>query len=66
MVVCGILTVQHLQFNDSGAEVDGDCVFVRPRSVSSGNAANLIVEGWPAFPSIRFASSIASVRTSRR
>ena len=35
------------EFNDSGAEVDGRCVFVRPRSVASGNAANLIVDGWP-------------------
>ena len=35
------------EFNDGDAEVDGRCVFVRPRSVSSGNAANLIVDGWP-------------------
>ena len=35
------------EFNDGDAEVDGRCVFVRPRSASSGNAANLIVEGWP-------------------
>ena len=35
------------EFNDGDAEVGGRCVFVRPRSVSSGNAANLIVEGWP-------------------
>ncbi len=35
------------EFNDSGAEANGRCIFVRPRSVSSGNAANLIVEGWP-------------------
>jgi Ca-activated chloride channel family protein len=34
-------------FNDSGAEVNDRCIFVRPRSVSSGNAANLIVDGWP-------------------
>jgi Ca-activated chloride channel family protein len=35
------------EFNDGDAEVNDRCVFVRPRSVSSGNAANLIVEGWP-------------------
>ena len=35
------------EFNDGDAEVNGRCVFVRPRSVASGNAANLIVEGWP-------------------
>jgi Ca-activated chloride channel family protein len=35
------------EFNDGDAAVNDRCVFVRPRSVSSGNAANLIVEGWP-------------------
>lgn len=34
-------------FNNSGAEVDGRCVFVRPRSVASGLAANLVTQGWP-------------------
>src|SRR6185503_18594532 len=29
------------------AQVGDRCVFVRPRSVASGNAANLIVQGWP-------------------
>lgn len=36
------------QFNDSPeADVDGRCVVVRPRSVASGLAAELIPEGWP-------------------
>jgi Ca-activated chloride channel family protein len=35
------------EFNDSDAGVDGQCVFVRPRSVSSGRAAELIPQGWP-------------------
>ena len=33
-------------FNDSGAEVDGTCVFVRPQSKASGLGAQLLVEGW--------------------
>ncbi|MBA3288281.1 MAG: substrate-binding domain-containing protein [Acidimicrobiia bacterium] len=37
------------EFNDSDlADVEGRCVFVRPRSVSSGAAATLIVDGWPS------------------
>ena len=42
-----LLTNLAEEFNDSGAEANGTCIFVRPRSVSSGSAANLIVEGWP-------------------
>jgi Ca-activated chloride channel family protein len=43
-----LLTELAEDFNDSdGAQVDDQCVFVRPRSVASGNAANLIVDGWP-------------------
>ena len=42
-----LLTDLANEFNDSGAEVDGECVFVRPRSVASGNAADLIGRGWP-------------------
>jgi len=43
-----LLTELADEFNDSDlAEVDDRCVFVRPRSVASGNAANLIVDGWP-------------------
>jgi Ca-activated chloride channel homolog len=34
-------------FNRSRPEVDGRCVVVRPRSVASGRAAQLIGEGWP-------------------
>jgi Ca-activated chloride channel family protein len=35
-------------FNRSdGAQVEGRCVVVRPRSVASGLAAELIVDGWP-------------------
>ena len=33
--------------NGPDAEVNGRCVFVRPRSVASGLAASLIPEGWP-------------------
>jgi Ca-activated chloride channel homolog len=42
-----LLTTLAQEFNDSDAEVDGTCIFVRPRSVSSGLAASLIPEGWP-------------------
>lgn len=42
-----LLTTLAEEFNDSGAEVEGRCIFVRPRSVASGGAANLIVDGWP-------------------
>jgi len=35
------------EFNASGAEVDGRCIFVRPRGVASGSAATLIPDGWP-------------------
>ena len=31
----------------TAAEVDGRCIFVRPRSVASGLAASLIPQGWP-------------------
>ena len=43
-----LLTTLAEEFNGSDAEVDGECVFVRPRSVSSGRAAELIPEGWPS------------------
>ncbi len=43
-----LLTTLAEEFNDSGAEVDGQCIFVRPRSVASGRAAELIPEGWPS------------------
>jgi Ca-activated chloride channel family protein len=42
-----LLTTLAEEFNDSGAEVDGRCIFVRPRSVASGRAAELIPAGWP-------------------
>jgi Ca-activated chloride channel family protein len=36
------------EFNTSdAAEVNGQCIVVRPRSVASGLAATLIPEGWP-------------------
>jgi Ca-activated chloride channel family protein len=35
------------QFNDSGAEVEGRCVFVRPARKSSGAAARALIDGWP-------------------
>jgi Ca-activated chloride channel family protein len=44
-----LLTELADEFNNSDlAEVGDRCVFVRPRSVASGNAANLIVDGWPS------------------
>jgi Ca-activated chloride channel homolog len=43
-----LLTELADDFNNSDlAEVRDRCVFVRPRSVASGAAANLIVDGWP-------------------
>jgi Ca-activated chloride channel family protein len=43
-----LLTELADEFNDSDlAEIGDRCVFVRPRSVASGGAANLIVDGWP-------------------
>jgi Ca-activated chloride channel family protein len=43
-----LLTELAEEFNDSDAAAVGDrCVFVRPRSVASGGAAELIVDGWP-------------------
>jgi Ca-activated chloride channel homolog len=43
-----LLTELAEDFNRSDEAAVGDrCVFVRPRSVASGNAANLIVDGWP-------------------
>ncbi len=35
------------EFNSSGAEVDGRCVYIRPYRKSSGAAAQLLVDGWP-------------------
>ncbi len=43
-----LLTTLAEEFNESDAKVDGTCIFVRPRSVSSGRAAELIPEGWPS------------------
>ena len=34
------------EFNDSGAEVDGRCIFVRPGRKASGRAADLLAGGW--------------------
>lgn len=42
-----LLTELADEFNDSGAEVGGECVFVRPYNKSSGAAAALLVDGWP-------------------
>ncbi|WP_116998706.1 substrate-binding domain-containing protein [Desertimonas flava] len=42
-----LLTELAEEFNDSGAEVNGDCIVIAPRSVASGLAASLIPEGWP-------------------
>ena len=43
-----LLTDLAEEFNDSDlADVGGRCVVVRPRSVASGLAANLIPAGWP-------------------
>ena len=33
-------------FNESDAEVDGQCVFARVQSKSSGGAAQLLATGW--------------------
>ena len=41
-----LLTDLALTFNRSGAEVDGECVFVRPQTKSSGLGAQLLAEGW--------------------
>ena len=43
-----LLTTLAEEFNAGDAEVDGTCIFVRPRSVSSGRAAELIPDGWPS------------------
>ena len=44
-----LLTELADEFNGSDEAAVGDrCVFVRPRSVASGSAANLIVDGWPS------------------
>jgi Ca-activated chloride channel family protein len=43
-----LLTELAGEFNGSdAAEVDGECVFVRPARKASGSAADLIVAGWP-------------------
>lgn len=42
-----LLTELADEFNDSGAEVNGDCIVIAPRSVASGLAASLIPDGWP-------------------
>ncbi|MEO1057908.1 MAG: extracellular solute-binding protein [Actinomycetota bacterium] len=43
-----LLTELANDFNDSDdADLDGDCIFVRPQRKASGAAAQLIVDGWP-------------------
>jgi Ca-activated chloride channel family protein len=42
-----LLTELSEDFNDTDADVDGRCVFVRPYTKASGAAAQLIVDGWP-------------------
>jgi Ca-activated chloride channel homolog len=43
-----LLTELANEFNDGeGSDAEGGCVFVRPRRVASGGAAQLIVDGWP-------------------
>lgn len=37
-------------FNAAEEEVDGDCVFVRPKSKSSGAGMQLLLNGWPEDP----------------
>jgi Ca-activated chloride channel homolog len=41
-----LLTDLARTFNGSGAEVDGECIFVRPQNKSSGLSAQLLAEGW--------------------
>ncbi len=41
-----LLTDLARTFNSSGVEVDGECVFVRPQSTSSGLGAALLTEDW--------------------
>ncbi|MCU1399871.1 MAG: hypothetical protein JWN62_2980 [Acidimicrobiales bacterium] len=42
-----VLTELSNTFNKANNKVDGKCVFARPKKVSSGTAANLLVNGWP-------------------
>ena len=42
-----VLTELSNTFNKAKNKVDGKCVFARPKKVSSGTAANLLVNGWP-------------------
>jgi Ca-activated chloride channel family protein len=43
-----LLTELAREFNDSdAAEVDGECVFVRPQRKSSGAAMQFLADGWP-------------------
>ena len=41
-----LLTRLAQDFNDSDAEVDGECAFARVQSKSSGAAAQLLATGW--------------------
>jgi Ca-activated chloride channel homolog len=41
-----LMTELAREFNESGAEVDGDCVFVRPQRKASGAAAQALARGW--------------------
>ena len=42
-----VLTELSNTFNQSKTKVNGKCIFARPKKVSSGAAAQLIVDGWP-------------------
>jgi Ca-activated chloride channel family protein len=41
-----LMTELARDFNESDAEVDGDCVFVRPQRKASGAAAQALARGW--------------------
>ena len=42
-----VLTELSNTFNKSDQKVNGHCIFARPKRVSSGAAAQLLVDGWP-------------------
>ncbi|MGH9243289.1 MAG: substrate-binding domain-containing protein [Acidimicrobiales bacterium] len=41
-----LMTELAIEFNDSDAEVGGECVFVRPNRTASGAAAQALIRGW--------------------
>ena len=43
-----VLTELSNTFNQSKTKVNGKCIFARPTKVSSGAAAQFLVDGWPA------------------